>query len=193
MKKILIASTFLMGMLLTGCGGDSNNAEIDKLRAELDSLKALQLNSQNTQAESYVAEETATVEVEETTPAEPASTVSYDDNLSTPSTSTSSSKPAYAGTYKFTDGKNIKWTLKLNADKTATISSNNGNSMAYGSWYINGFNNLPVISFSDEVPLIWFPAGEERGTDLEIRDGYIYKGRSAQEAKNPRLRLPLSK
>ena len=39
MKKFLIASSFLIGIILTSCGGGSNNAEIARLRAENEQLR----------------------------------------------------------------------------------------------------------------------------------------------------------
>ena len=198
MKKFLIASSFLIGIILTSCGGGSDNAEIARLKAELDSLKSQQLNSQSNVTESSVSDEPSLTESNESSSNELASTNSSIDNASTSSnftssSSSSSSKSACVGTYKFTDEINTTWTLKLNADETATISSNDGKSEAYGSWNYYSHSDLTVISFSDQVPLIWFPAGEERGSQLAIKEGYIYKGISGADAKNPRLRLSISK
>ena len=108
---------------------------------------------------------------------------------------TSSSKKNYEGTYKFTDESGQKWTLKLNSDRTATISPNNGNTVAYGQWWYAYNSNVQMgvgLNFRDQVPLIYFPAGEVKGSFLIISDGYLYKGSEA-DAKNPRWRLPISK
>lgn len=198
MKKFLIASSFLIGIILTSCGGGSDNAEIAKLKAELDSLKSQQLNSQSNSTESSISDAPPLTESNESNSSEPPSSNSSIDNASsssnfTSSSSSSSSESACVGTYKFTDEINTTWRLKLNADKTATISSNDGKSEAYGSWWYSSSSEFPIISFDDQVPLIWYPAGEKRGSQLVIKDSYIYNGISEAKSKNPRLRLSISK
>lgn len=51
----------------------------------------------------------------------------------------------------------------------------------------------PIIEFTDETPKIWFKSGEERSTELQIYEGFLYKRWDAAQAKNPRKRLPITK
>lgn len=57
MKKFLISSTFLIGIILTGCGGGSDNAEIARLREENRALREqLNGNSSTSKTEDTIDE-----------------------------------------------------------------------------------------------------------------------------------------
>lgn len=102
---------------------------------------------------------------------------------------------APTGTYTFSDANGCcTFKLAINADKTCTLQRNGDDTIYYGSWsdYTNIDGTIGTF-FNDGSPIIMWPDGDYRESNLVIKDGYIYGGSTASDAKNPRKRLPCSK
>lgn len=165
-KSLLIFLTCAMSLVMVSCGGSSSS---DKKRiAEL---------------EAQIAELKKGNGANNSSPEEGFSNVSssYDSDI--------------VGTYEFTDEINNTWTLVANVDNTATISiKDDKETICYGSW--EDFRSIDIgvrFMFTDQCPIVYFPAGSEKGSYIYLKDGYIYGNSSYVEAKNPRRRLPINK
>ena len=177
----LFTAIIVSSNILTSCGG-SNSADQERIA---------QLEAQIAELQNQIGNP---VETEPTTE-------DYSDSYTSSDNSTASSSSNgqnFIGTYEFTDEINNTWVLKLNSDETATIQLKGSDSPAYGSWSdwwaINNGNHLIHLSFDDQKPKVWFPAGEETCSYLNIiNDGYIYFRDDDAKAKNPRKRLTLKK
>lgn len=175
---------------MTSCLGCVSSSSRDKDRiAELEAQIA-ELQSSNSTIHTAV-EETA---VEEAPSSDYQSLISGS-ATSTSSNTSKSNGSSIVGTYQFTDELNHTWVLVANTDETATISTKDGNNLCYGSWHDFRVNDDGIdFSFTDEVPVVYFPSGSERCMSFNLRDdGYIYRSRSDAKAKNPRKRLPVKK
>lgn len=95
------------------------------------------------------------------------------------------------------------WVLVVKKDETAIISTKDGYTKVYAHWDKYDTMNYAQFSCSEQGPLIAFP-----GSDIYINNGrfvpkvcgyfcidgkYIYYDSDAADAKNPDLRLPLTK
>ncbi len=181
MKRLLLGISVVALMLTTSCGNNAEQERIAQLEKEL--AKSKEENRDKKKASIQ----------EDASPASSSENGSETPSSSDDLTSTSPTIIYFEGTYKFTDKANQTWTLILNKDKTAQIKR--GNELHYGSWTEYASINVMYISFDyDDAPMIYFPFGSDRGTRMSIsKDGYIYEDTSAEEAKNPRKRLPIKK
>lgn len=113
-------------------------------------------------------------------------------------------KYGHIGTFEFTDKVGNVWVLVVNTNETATIGIKGGESKAYASWYKYDHMTYAKFSCSGSAPTIFFPSSELMLNDYGYpttdacgyfcSDGkYIYYNSSAADAKNPKLRLPLTK
>ena len=177
MKRLLLGISVVALMLTTSCGNKADQDRIAQLEKELAQMNGEDYNENHEETYSSSSSENGN------------ETSSSSDN----SISTSQTIIFYEGTYKFTDNANQTWTLTLSKDKTAQIKR--GNELHYGSWTEYPSINVMYISFDyDDAPMIYFPFGPKEGTRMSIsKDGYIYEDTSAEEAKNPRKRLPIKK
>lgn len=99
------------------------------------------------------------------------------------------------GTYTFSDANGCcTFKLAINADEICTLQRNGDDTIYYGSWsdYTDTDGTIETF-FNDGSPIIMWPDGDYRKSNLVIKDGYIYGGSTASDAKNPRKRLPCSK
>lgn len=112
-------------------------------------------------------------------------------------------KYGHIGTFEFTDDLKHDWVLVVKKDETAIISTKDGYTKVYAHWDKYDTMNYAQFSCSEQGPLIAFP-----GSDIYINNGrfvpkvcgyfcidgkYIYYDSDAADAKNPDLRLPLTK
>lgn len=186
MKKLfLLTLTAVSIMTLSGCGGGSNSADQERIAQLEAQIAELQNQKSNT-----VETESTNVDYSDSYTSSDNSTASSSDNSTA---SSSSNGQNIIGTYEFTDKINNTWVVKLNSDESATIQLKGSNSPAYGTWS-DWRNNGIDVSFWDQQPKVWFPAGEETCYRFNIReDGYIYRSESDAQAKNPRKRLKITK
>lgn len=96
------------------------------------------------------------------------------------------------------------WVLVVNTNETATIGIKGRENKAYASWYKYKHMNYAKFICSGSAPTIFFPSSELMLNDYGhpttdacgyfcIDGKYIYFDSTAAEAKNPKLRLPLTK
>lgn len=123
------------------------------------------------------------------------STASVSQNAESRSSESSGSMSGgpQAGTYEFTDELNHTWVMVLDPDGSATLQVKGRDGILYASW--NNLKNLGkgYINIVDGRPSVYFPAGEMEHYSIYFRDGFVYDGSSACDAKHPRRRLPVKK
>ena len=110
----------------------------------------------------------------------------------------------HIGTFEFTDNVGNVWVLVVKTNETATIGIKGRENKAYASWYKYKHMNYAKFICSGSAPTIFFPSSELMLNDYGhpttdacgyfcIDGKYIYFDSTAAEAKNPKLRLPLTK
>lgn len=108
----------------------------------------------------------------------------------------------YVGVWKFTDKNNNQWVLTIKGDETAEVRVKGSNECAYASWYKYKHMKYASFSCSDKGPRIMFPGTELKSyNDYQpgscgffcVDGEYIYENSSAADAKNPEMRLPITK
>ena len=108
----------------------------------------------------------------------------------------------FTGTYEFNDGFHT-WVLAVNADESATIQEkehqNDPDMTSYGSWYYLKHtqpDNLK-LRFADLAAKVWFKSSNNFVSlsypVIDIKDGFLYMDDDAAKAKNPNLRIKLTK
>lgn len=108
----------------------------------------------------------------------------------------------FTGTYEFNDGFHT-WVLVLNADESATIQEkehqNDPDMTSYGSWSYYKYtqpDNLD-LRFTDLAAKVWFKSSNNFVSlsypVINIKDGFLYMDDNAAKAKNPNLRIKLTK
>lgn len=116
----------------------------------------------------------------------------------------SEAQEEWIGTFTFRDKQGHDWILTVNNDETATIKTKEGTACAYASWYKYDHMKHAQFRCSDKEPMIAFPGSEIyiKDNGLYAPDGcayfcidgkYIYYNSTAADAKNPEMRLPLSR
>lgn len=182
--KINMKNFFFIALLaLAFCGCQNNNKSQQPSEADIEAM----INER-------VAAKLAEQGVESNNVSASASNNNETDVFdSTPTKSSSKNGHSNAvGEYEFTDEIGNNWKLTLNSDKTATIGIKGADYVAYGSFKLWDDGEL-WVKFYDEVPKIWFPSGEQRGSQMPLMDGYIYYNKSSYDAKNPRNRISITK
>lgn len=110
----------------------------------------------------------------------------------------------HIGTFEFTDNVGNVWVLVVNTNETATIGIKGRENKAYASWYKYDHMNYAQFTCSGSAPTIFFPSSELMLNDYGypttdacgrfcIDGKYIYFNSTAADARNPKLRLPLTK
>ena len=176
MKKTIFLFIACVTIFAIGrCGGYSaNKARI----AELEQ-KIAQLESSDTEGSS-TTETSASNQSEEASQSE--------------SSTNSANESMPVGTYQITDKTNNTWILTIKADETATIGKKGSNQVAYGSLQLHSTSSGNIYRFDyDEAPILWFPSGEERATQIAVKNGYFYSSIDAAGANHPHKRLQLIK
>ena len=108
----------------------------------------------------------------------------------------------FTGTYEFNDGFHT-WVLVLNADESATIQEkehqNDPDMTSYGSWNYNEYfhPDFAELTFRDIEAKVWFKSANNfvslSHPVVNIQEWYLYMDESAAKAKNPNLRIKLTK
>lgn len=105
----------------------------------------------------------------------------------------SNSGNSIKGEYEFVDSDNNTWELILNEDNTVNLHVKNGREN-YGTWNVWSTDNLIAISIPyDDAPRLNIKGDVSVKSYLYIRDGYIYHDLTASKAKNPRMRISITK
>ncbi|MDO4200535.1 MAG: hypothetical protein Q4D25_00170 [Bacteroidales bacterium] len=117
---------------------------------------------------------------------------SYSDDSSNNGNSSNTNEESPTGTYYVTDKANQKYVIRLKDDNTASIEYS-GVTM-YGEWD-QWYNKEIHFFFSyDETPTLMYEGGNAKSTfDPVICDGWFYPSEVAKNAKNPNLRLSITK
>lgn len=99
------------------------------------------------------------------------------------------------GKYKFTDKRGTTYILEVNSDETAVIyDTKYPDTKCYGSW--RKFGNMQYAQLRFEYAPkaeIFFDRDVCGAHYICITPEWVYSGNSAAKAKNPHLRLPLTK
>lgn len=108
----------------------------------------------------------------------------------------------FTGTYEFNDGFHT-WVLVLNADESATIQEkehqNDPDMTSYGSWSYYKYTQPDNLNlrFTDLAAKVWFKSSNNFVSlsypVINIKDGFLYMNDNAAKAKNPNLRIKLTK
>lgn len=165
-----------MSLVVASCGGSSNSSE--KI-AQLEDSIARMNSSRDIRT---------TNSTESNSPNNP--------NNPNPITNATDNEESVAdniiGAFKVEDTLHKVWIIDVNTDKTATVSQEGTGNVCYGSWG-NSSDYPLVLHFSSDNPQITFPTMDTGFDYGYIKDGYLYKTQGAVDAKNPKLRLAITK
>lgn len=105
----------------------------------------------------------------------------------TSSSNTITSTPSVVGTYSCTDAMGDRFEIIINPDYTVKMTDKDWNNVTYYGTYRSG-----EITMSDYVTFVW-PNGSKILKYPTLKDGYLYDSKTAEDAKNPNLRVAVKK